>query len=354
MSSNIFVTVYEGLKAPCGNILEFLDSLEFVPAQHDPRWSQVYAKLDNEEFYIIVAHENGNIVGVSNFTVFNGPMGSIIHANPYMGYGGCSCAPQKEIEVIHALMTALLKWAQKSGCITASVGTPPFNEKLHDSYIAEFKPDYIYKKFYQYNYLDQHPVEKIGSRHRQRILNEIRLAESSQVKVTWATDRAQVEAWCDIYEEHHIRIGARPIPRELHLGIWDTFGTVGRAPLNLAYKGEQLLGGVMFVIGRGIVDAFSAGFNSEGMDLHAGVLTYNKAFNTFLEAGTQRFNWQSSPSRDSGVYKFKKRWGALEGQYLILTKVLGNAEVFTSKTLSEVRDAYGAHFVLPYSLWEKK
>jgi hypothetical protein len=67
--------------------------------------------------------------------------------------------------------------------------------------------------------------------------------------------------------------------------------------------------------------------------------------------GVERFNWQSSPSRESGVYIFKKRWGAIEGQHVILTKVFTDAEVFTSRPLEQIRAAYGHHFVLPYALW---
>lgn len=352
MSSNIRVTLYEGLKAPSAEIVEFLDCLKFVPAQHDPCWAQVYAKLDKEDFYIIVAHENGKIVGVSNFTVFRGPLGTIVHANPYMGYGGCSCAPQKENEVIHVLMAALLNWAQKSGCITVSVGIPPFSEGLFDSYFAALRPDHCYRKFYQYNDLAQHPLENLNSKHRQRILNKVRQAESSQIKVTWAIAPFQLEAWLDIYGERYAKIGAQKLPRTFYRGVWDVFIPIGKAQLCLAYKDEQLLGGDLFVIGRGIVDVFSHVFTSEGIKLHASILTIRKAIDMFVEAKLERFNWQSSPSRKSGVYAFKKNWGASEGEYIILTKVLRDAKVFTSKPLSEVRAAYGLHFVLPYDLWE--
>jgi len=354
MSSNISVVIYEGLKAPSDDILEFLDSLEFVPVQHDPRWAQVYSKLDNEDFYILVACEDSKIVGLSNFTVFNGPLGSIIHANPYMGYGGCSCAPQKESEVIHALMASLLKWAQKSGCITVSVGTPPFSEKLCDSYIAGLEPDFVYRKFYQYNYLDQHPLEKMNAKHRHMIFRKIKNAESSNVKVTLATTPSQLESWLDIYEGRYTEIDAKTLPRTFYRALWDTFGPAGKAELHLAYKDEQFLGGDLFVIGRGIVDCFSNVFSDEGMELHAGFLTIHKALNRFVESKLKRFNWQSGPARGDGVYEFKRRWGAVEGEYSILTKVLGDTTVFTSRPLAEVRNAYGLHFVLPYSLWENK
>jgi hypothetical protein len=346
--------LYEGLKAPCGDILEFLDSLEFVPAQHDPRWSQVYAKLDNEEFYIIVARENRKIIGISNFTVFRGPLGAIVHANPYMGYGGCSCAADRRGELIPSIMTALLDWACNSGCVTVSVATPPFSEELFDLYIDAMRPDHYYRNFYQYHYLNEHPLEKLKPKRRQAFTSEIKRAKSSGITITRAVDVSQLDAWLDIYEARYAFIGARPLPRTFHKMLWETFAPIDKAQLDLAYNDGELLGGTLFLVGRGIVDYFSTAFKTESMNLYPGTLILHDALYRFIELGIKRFNWQSSPGRDSGVYNFKKRWGSLEGEYLILTKVLGDAKVFTSKTLSEVRDAYGAHFVLPYSLWESK
>ena len=124
MNSTVQVVLHEGLKSPCDEVLGFLDSLPFVPAQHDPRWAQVYAQLEQEDFRVLVARDHGRIVGVSGFTFYNGPLGSIVHANPYMGYGGCSCDAARQEEVIPLLMAALLDWASQRGCITVSVATP--------------------------------------------------------------------------------------------------------------------------------------------------------------------------------------------------------------------------------------
>jgi hypothetical protein len=353
MSYNIRVSLYEGLKAPCEVILEFLNSLEFVPVQHDPRWAEVYAQLDNEEFYILVATENGNILGISNFTVFRGPFGSIVHANPYIGYGGCSCAADRHGEVIQSLMAALLDWARNSGCITVSVATPPFSEDRFDLYIDAMRPNHSYRNFYQYHYLNEHPFEKLKPKRRQAFVSEIRRAQSSGIKIIRAVDASQLEAWLDIYEGRYAHISARPLPRMFHRMLWETFATTDKAQLDLAYKDEELLGGTLFLIGRGIADYFSTAFKTESMNLYPGTLILHDALYRFIELGVKRFNWQSSPRRDGGVYKFKQRWGALEGEYLILTKVLGDAKVFTSRALSEIREAYGLHFVLPYDLWER-
>jgi len=354
VNSEIQVELYEGAGAIRPDILAFLDSLEFVPVQHDPRWAEVYGKLENEQFFFAVAKQKDIILGVSPFTVFKGPFGAILHANPYMGYGGCSVVAGREREMIDCLMKALVDCARQCGCITVSVAIPSFSEQLVDFYISALKPEHCLKKFYQYYYLDQHPFKGLTKKRRYAFASEIRRAESSGITITQTADDSQIQAWLDIYEARYSQIGARILPRAFHKAMVETFVPAGKAQLHLAYQGGQLLGGTLFLIGRGIVDYFSTAFHTESMKLYPGTFILNKALHQFIELGIKRFNWQSSPSRDSGVYKFKERWGAQEGQYLILTKVLGDATVFTGRPLAEVRDAYGLHFVLPYSLWKNE
>ena len=353
MISEIKVKIYGEYRTSWSNILTFINSLDFVPAQHDPRWTQVYSKLNNENFFMAVASKRDMIIGVSTFTVFKGTFGSILHANPYMGYGGCSCAPGKESEVIHALMLALIDWAESFGCATLSVATPPFSERFAEYYISALRPDYFLKNFYQYDYIDIHPFDKLKSKRRQAFKNEVRRAESTGIEIRRADNSSQVYSWLDIYEARYAQLGARPLPREYQSILWDIFAPVGKAELYLAYKNMQLLGGTLFLLGVGIVDYFSTAFKKESMKLYPGTLILNHAFNRFIDLGIRRFNWQSSPSRNSGVYAYKKRWGALEGEHLVLTKILGDPNVFLERPLNEVRDAYCGHFVLPYHLWEQ-
>lgn len=114
------VAVYAGLSAPIDAILEFFDDLEYVPAQHDPRWAYAFARLKGEDFYVAVASENGRILGTANYTVFQGRLAAIAHANPFMGYGGCSYVPGCEGDVIPTLMRLIGEHARAMGCVTLS------------------------------------------------------------------------------------------------------------------------------------------------------------------------------------------------------------------------------------------
>jgi hypothetical protein len=346
------VTIYGALNAPFGAILGFLDRLEYVPTQHDPRWAHVFRRLPRDDFYIALASENDRIFGITSYTVFAGPMGTIAHANPYMGYGGCSCVPGTEDEVVPALIREVTNHVRTADCVTLSLAIPPFQEHMSDLYHRSLEADYCFSNFFQYNDLDLHPLERMNSVCRHRIVNKLRRTSSLGVTARPAVAASEVEAWLDIYNSRCEQLAIRPLPREFLMEAWRHFASVGKAQLFLAWQDTQLLGGGLFVEGRGIVDYFSCAYNDQGMELYANMQVVDTAIKYYRAKGIKRLNWQSSPSRESGVYTFKKRWGAVEGQYMILTKILGDPRVFTGKPLAEVREAYGHHFVLPHPLWD--
>jgi hypothetical protein len=345
------VTIYGGLNAPCDAILSFLARLDYAPVQHDPRWAHVFSNLPGEDLYIAVATESEDILGVANYTIFTGAFGAVAHANPYMGYGGCSCIPGREDEVIPALMRNVMDHVEGAGCATLSVALPPFQEQALDRYVVSLEPQYCFSNFFQYNDLHRYPLDCMNSVSRHRIMNPLRRTAALGVITRPAQTCSDVEAWLDVYDQRNAKLGVRPLPRPFLMGAWTQFASVGKAQLFLAYRQTQLLGGGFFVEGRGIVDYFSCAFTDEGMRLCANFQVVDTALKYYMGRVIHRFNWQSSPSRESGVYAFKKRWGAVEGEYAILTRAFANPDVFTSRPLEEIRAAYGHHFVLPHALW---
>jgi len=346
------VDIIERPAAPAEDVVAFADSLAFLPAQHDPRWGAVYDRLAGERFTLAVARAEGRVVGLATFCLFDGPFGRIVHGNPYMGYGGCSCDPAGREETVAALTEATLQWAREQGCITATIALPPFSAEVETAYVAAMQPDYRFENFHQYHALDQHPLAGLKAKRRGAVKSEIRRARSAGVELALAASGEDVDAWLDIYEARYAEIGATCLPRAYHRGLWATFAPLGRAELVLARLGGELIGGTLFLLGRGIVDYFSTAFRSDTMKLYPATLLLDRWLARYVEAGVGTFNWQSSPSRDTGVYAFKKRWGAREATYPILTRVLADPKPLLARPLAEVRAAYAGHFVLPYSLWE--
>jgi len=64
--------------------------------------------------------------------------------------------------------------------------------------------------------------------------------------------------------------------------------------------------------------------------------------------GARIFNWQSSASRASGVYAFKKQWACIERSYSFVTRILAPRSVFATASRSALAAGYAGHFVLPF------
>ena len=340
--------------------LRFLDSLELSPLQHDPRWGEVYHTLDNECFVVALAREGKAITGVSTMTIFSGSYGKILHANPYMGYGGCSVRPREPTaesvaDSIRALLKATLDEARAQGCVTATIATPPFTEDLTALYESCLQPDFRLPNTYQFHSLDKHPLTGLTSKRRDAFRSEIRRAEKGGIRIRKAAALEDFDCWLTIYQERYRELGATPIPGPFLRKLWQCFHPTGHAELLLAERDgprtpSGLLGGTLFLLGRGIADYFSSAFRSDSRNLYPGTLLLDRMFVQLMDQGFRRFNWQSSPNR-GGVFAYKKRWGASEGCHTILTCVLGDVAPLRAQSLDAIRHAYGSHFVLPYDLW---
>jgi hypothetical protein len=90
-----------------------------------------------------------------------------------MGYGGCSCVPGREGEVIPALMRRMAEHTRAIGCMTMSVAIPPFHERVTALYVLSLEPEYCFSNFFQYNDLDRHPLDCMSSTARHRIVNRL-------------------------------------------------------------------------------------------------------------------------------------------------------------------------------------
>src|SRR6266850_1533999 len=68
--------------------------------------------------------------------------------------------------------------------------------------------------------------------------------------------------------------------------------------------------------------------------------------------GVRYMNWQSSPRRGDGVYRFKKQWGSEERPYYFVTKVYCAPEKILSIGAEGIRRAYPGHYVVPFGVFE--
>jgi len=80
----------------------------------------------------------------------------------------------------------------------------------------------------------------------------------------------------------------------------------------------------------------------------ANSLLIDEVVRALMPQGYRFWNWESSPGKDSSVYKFKERWGSLEAQFKILLYYPQGTEVFTGLSQQEIASEYPFYFVIPF------
>jgi lipid II:glycine glycyltransferase (peptidoglycan interpeptide bridge formation enzyme) len=117
-----------------------------------------------------------------------------------------------------------------------------------------------------------------------------------------------------------------------------------------AFHKERMIFGGVYIFNKKEIDAFMMSADSEYMHLRASYLVTHNLLEWANKNRVSVFNWMSSPKRDDGIYRWKKKWGSNERTFLYLTKVLGDASYWKEMEYRELKKAYSFHYLLPFNL----
>ena len=122
-----------------------------------------------------------------------------------------------------------------------------------------------------------------------------------------------------------------------------------RVWLWLVKSNEEVLGGCFVVGHQHVVDVFMLSVSQRHSGQMPSFLLIERALVEAAAAGALVFNWQSSPGRNSGVYQYKKQWGALDAPYHFVTRRLCPAEQLAGLSPEIAMQTYPNHYVAPFA-----
>lgn len=314
-------------------------------------WFPAFTINSALSYNVFLAYDaNKTVSGILPFCLYSGRAGKIIYASPFFAYGG----PWSTSDiVIKQLLENLFQYAKEQEVFVVTLSTSPFMPKKHVvETIKAFQPTYTLPNFYQYSFLDKHPTERLKSKRHSAVIKSINTSIKSDLLIRRAQSQSDIETWISIYSESLKNIGATPFPAEFLLNMLKGEYNKSYYDLSLVIFESEIIGGNLYLKGEQIVDYYCSAFKEGFRQLQPNTFLLNQAFETFIDEGYAYFNWQSSPGK-SGVYQYKKNWGASIGYHYYLTRVMGDISPFTSMTIEEVRYEYPFMFVLPYKVWER-
>jgi FemAB-related protein (PEP-CTERM system-associated) len=141
-----------------------------------------------------------------------------------------------------------------------------------------------------------------------KVRNQVRKAERSGLAVEFG-GAEKLEDFYRVFAINMRDLGSPVHSRGFFGAVFEAFGP--RARVGLVRKGETPVGGLVALTFKDTVAVPWASSLREYFALCPNILLYWETIRTACADGLRRFDFGRS-SRDSGTYRFKRQWGALE------------------------------------------
>ncbi len=329
--------------------------------QQSTYWAEAIQELGPDRPIFLLYREGDTAIAGLPLYLYEHPLGNILTSVPQPGpLGGIFFREGLSVAKLEPVFASLLgraqELAQANRCISMTIITNPFFQDI-EFYRKYLLPSFAFENFTQYIWVGDAIQEgKIILRdynRRSNLSRNLHKARENGLEVAPHATEADVDAWLRIHEKRFGELEALPLDPQLFRGILNVLGPRGKACLLLAKKGGRVISGGLYVRHRSVMDVFMLCMDSEYADQGPNFLNTEQSLLMAHRMGVQRYNWQSSPGRESGVYQHKKQWGSREATYYFVTKLFCEPERIRKIGLDALKSKYTGHYVVPYAAFQE-
>lgn len=323
----------------------FLDELgslsHAVLGYHYPFYRDVLVEMGVGKPVYLGARLGGELVGMLPAFVRESEIGSAYCSLPFFGpNAGVLCADGRHQDDIHAaLLQALLDRARQANALSCSVYTPFLFEDF--AQYDRFRPDVVVEKFTQYTNLQ-------GAAWNSSIRYDLRRAERLGVTIEEGILPERLDAFYAIYRSNCEDYGIPLKPKRCVELLVEPHVVGRRTRLYFAMQGGQMIAGLLAIHSPATASYYIPCTLHEARTLQPGTVLINRSFQDVQEAGVQIWNWEASPSRESGVYRYKEKWNAVEKTYRIYIWTPRGLEPFRQAGKDRLATEFPYFFIYPY------
>ncbi|HVZ01987.1 MAG TPA: GNAT family N-acetyltransferase [Dongiaceae bacterium] len=291
----------------------------------------------------VLARDPGGVLrGYLPFREKAGARGTVLNALPFFGPNGLVLAADHAAR--DALLGAFREAAQRPDVISAVLYTPFLDNP--EPIAAALRPDRRLVRMTQYLDLQDFagwPKKRRGDLKRAAGAGfAIRAARPEDLDILYA-----------IYVENCLEAGIPQKPRSYFAATLAlAAGAAPRPwqpPLWLAIEhGGEIVGGLLAMRGAVTASYTIPIARSALRPLQPIAALIDAAVEMCRAGGIRYWNFESSPSEDDPVFKYKERWGALRAEYEVQVVYPNGAERLAGLTPEGLRQEYPFYFVCPY------
>ncbi len=335
--------------------LNEFEAAQFRPlAQHSAAWQRL--SESRYTWYAMAAFHANRLLGFLPFCEIKHDIGSVWMSGPLAaGYGGIlrrNDVPSNNL--YPQLLSAWLSAAREAKIDVLSLFNAPFFDD-RELYREALDPDFIFDKFYQYLPDDFDPDNAPNWKIRGFIKRQRKRASDAGLSVAFSgvEGRPYLPEWyshilCPRFSD----FGATPAPLSFFADLFDALAPAGLCRFGAVRQDDKMVAGGLFLTGWSL-DIYLRAATTEFMRQGAGFLLDDAAIQLGRNLGCGAINFQSSPSKESPSYTYKRNWGCAEAETSVFTKILTDVAPFIRAGKDAVSQAFPGFFVLPYNVYEE-
>jgi hypothetical protein len=327
--------------------------------QQSAWWAESIHEIGPDRPILLLANLAGDDVAGIPLYLFEGQPGRLLASVPQAGgLGGVftvdGLSPAGKEAAYAALLRAAAWIARREHCLAFTVNSNPFGRD-EEHYARFLEPDYWLETFVQWlplpESLDGGFPRMANSNERNNLRRKLRKAGDVRLRTRWTTSLADLEAWYPLHQRRHGELGIQPLDWRQLRNLLARLGPLGKGALLLVEGDDGIASGSVHFGHRRVVDFFMSAMDAPHAQAAPNWIGTVESLRWAQERGFRIYNWQSSQSRQSGVYEHKKKWGSMEATYFLMTKVVGPLEPLLALGKSGLLTHYPGHFVLPFGVF---
>ncbi len=317
--------------------------------QQSSFWADCIAPLGPDRPIFLLCRDGERDIAGLPLYLFEAESGNILTSVPQPGpMGGVFSQPglsdEQIDEAYRLLIGRAIEIAEQHRCISLSIISNPFKNDVA-KYEKHLEPTHVFENFTQYAPLDR-PIQcSAGQR------DNLRKARKFGYTAVSCESHECFLSWLGLHRQRFAEIDAQPLDGSLLENLFCRLVPLRKASLMLLMDGATIASGALYVKHRNIMDVFAISLNSAYSRQGANAANTDASIEWAKQEGCGIYNWQSSPSRDSGVYTYKRHWGSIEAPYYFLTKLFCPEERLRALGADRIRQEYVGHYVVPFGLF---
>jgi hypothetical protein len=339
------ITVEELRREHDDELIVFLDELSADSASvlgyHYPFYLDMLTTIEVGEPICLGARCEGKLIGYLPALTKKSAAGVVIGSLPYFGpNAGVLCANERREQVHLALLDELAQRSRTANALSCAIYTPfHFNDfGLYERALPGWE---VVERFTQYQRLDSREPAK-GIRY------DLRKAQRLGVTVLTEVTTERMATFYSIYEKNCHEFGIPLKPQTAVEWLSRAERVRKHTRLYFAFHEGQMIGGLMMIWSPKVASYYIPCSLTEARSLQPSTVLIDAAMAEAREQGIEFWNWESSPGRDSGVYQFKKKWGAIESEYRIYIQTFAGRDKLRGLGREGIAREFPFFYVWPF------